>query len=266
MDAGLLTLLSAFAFALGACVASFLNVVIWRVPRGESIVSPPSHCPKCGAAIRWFQNVPVVSWLALRGRCASCRAPISPRYVVVEALGGVLFLAVFLRYGTLWRFGAEGLFVIAVMWTWTALMIAGSFIDFDHKLLPDFTTVGGMALGLFCAMAHVFAFGRPWGYVTWSAIGLVFGFGLLWLCGSLGRRRSAARRWGSGTSSLWARSARCAGRWRCWRRSSCPRRSAPSSASSPPPRRSRAAEGSSRFHSGRTSALDASSGCSAALS
>ena len=181
MDAGLLTLLSAFAFALGACVASFLNVVIWRVPRGESIVSPPSHCPKCGAAIRWFQNVPVVSWLALRGRCASCRAPISPRYVVVEALGGVLFLAVFLRYGTLWRFGAEGLFVIAVMWTWTALMIAGSFIDFDHKLLPDFTTVGGMALGLFCAMAHVFAFGRPWGYVTWSAIGLVFGFGLLWL-------------------------------------------------------------------------------------
>lgn len=181
MDSGLLTILSVFAFALGACIASFLNVVIWRVPRGESIVSPPSHCPKCGAAIRWFQNIPVVSWIALRGRCANCRASISPRYVVVEALGGILFLAVFLRYGTLWRFEPEGLFVIAVMWTWVALMIVGSFIDFDHKLLPDFTTVGGMALGLFCAMVHVFVFGRPWGYVTWSAIGLVFGFGLLWL-------------------------------------------------------------------------------------
>ena len=79
---------SAFSFAMGACIASFLNVVVWRVPRGESIVSPPSHCPKCGAPIRWWQNIPVVSWLALRGKCAKCRAGISPRYILVELLGG----------------------------------------------------------------------------------------------------------------------------------------------------------------------------------
>ena len=88
-----------FSFWTGATIASFLNVVIWRVPRGESIVSPPSHCPKCGAAIRWWQNIPILSWLALRGKCASCRAPISPRYIFVEALGGALFLAAFLKYG-----------------------------------------------------------------------------------------------------------------------------------------------------------------------
>ena len=90
MDDGLVAILGVFAFGLGACVASFLNVVVWRVPRGESIVSPPSHCPKCNAPIRWWQNIPIVSWLALRGRCANCREPISPRYIMVELLGGVL--------------------------------------------------------------------------------------------------------------------------------------------------------------------------------
>ena len=96
MDRGLVYILSFFSFWLGACIASFLNVVIWRVPRGESIVTPPSHCPKCGSSIRWWQNIPILSWLALRGKCASCRAPISPRYILVEMLGGVLFLAAFL--------------------------------------------------------------------------------------------------------------------------------------------------------------------------
>ena len=73
----------AFSFGLGATIASFLNVVIWRVPRGESIVSPPSHCPKCSSPIRWWQNVPIVSWILLRGRCANCKEPISMRYPLV---------------------------------------------------------------------------------------------------------------------------------------------------------------------------------------
>lgn len=161
-------ILCGFSFAMGACIASFLNVVIWRVPRGESIVSPPSHCPKCNSPIRWYQNIPIVSWLALRGKCANCGIAISPRYILVEALGGALFLAAFCKFG-LWA---------PLMWVWIALMIVGSFIDFDHKLLPDFVTVGGMAYGL--AISYWW-FGVGWTGVLYSATGLAVGFGLLWL-------------------------------------------------------------------------------------
>ena len=84
--------LAAFAFVIGACVGSFLNVVIYRLPRGKSLVSPGSHCPKCGHPIRWYDNVPILSWLVLRGRCRDCRAAISARYAVVELITGCLFV------------------------------------------------------------------------------------------------------------------------------------------------------------------------------
>ena len=185
-------ILSAFSFMMGACISSFLNVVIWRVPRGESIVSPPSHCPKCGAEIRWWQNLPILSWLALRGKCAKCRAPISPRYIIVETIGGVLFLAAF------WRFGEFAPF----MWVWLALMIAGSFIDFDHQLLPDFVTVGGMVYGVVLSLASwlvapylrvpalpLYPALQPFAAPPLnSLIGLAFGFSLLWLVRFLGTK------------------------------------------------------------------------------
>ena len=185
-------ILSAFSFMMGACIASFLNVVIWRVPRGESIVSPPSHCPKCGAEIRWWQNLPILSWLALRGKCAKCRAPISPRYIIVETIGGVLFLAAF------WRFGEFAPF----MWVWLALMIAGSFIDFDHQLLPDFVTVGGMVYGVVLSLASwlvapyirvpalpLYPALQPFAAPPLNAlVGLAFGFSLLWLVRFLGTK------------------------------------------------------------------------------
>lgn len=176
---------TAFSFAAGACVASFLNVVIWRLPRGESVVRPPSHCPGCGAMIRWWQNIPVVSWILLLGKCARCRCRISPRYVVVEILGGVLFAGVFLlnipadflQGGV--RDVQAGVLSLAVQWIWVSLMIAGSFIDFDHKLLPDFTTIGGMALGAVNAAALSFFYGS---YVPllFCASGAAAGLGLLW--------------------------------------------------------------------------------------
>lgn len=175
MDRGLFCILCGFSFALGACIASFLNVVIWRVPRGESIVSPPSHCPKCDAPIRWWQNIPILSWLALRGKCAKCRAPISPRYILVELLGGVLFLAAF------WKFGVWAPF----FWIWISLMIVGSFIDFDHQLLPDFVTVGGMVLGVALGVVDSCRL-QAFAPVLWSLGGLAFGFGLLWLVRFLG--------------------------------------------------------------------------------
>ena len=177
------TILSVFSFATGATIGSFLNVVIWRVPRGESIVSPPSHCPKCDAAIRWYQNIPIFSWLVLRGRCANCRASISPRYILVELLGGLLFLAAYLKFGMTCS--------TPVMWIWLALMIVGSMIDFDHKLLPDFVTVGGMILGLVYAGIVQLAGGIPFGLrcpVVQSLFGLGFGFGLLWLVRFLGSK------------------------------------------------------------------------------
>ncbi len=93
-----------FAFLFGTVVGSFLNVVIHRVPLGESIAFPASRCPKCETPIRWYQNIPVISWLALRGRCSACRAPISFRYPVVEALTGLLALAVYIQYGASWYF------------------------------------------------------------------------------------------------------------------------------------------------------------------
>ena len=189
---GLFFILACFSFGLGACIASFLNVVIWRVPRGESIVSPPSHCPKCNVPIKWYQNIPILSWLALRGKCANCKAPISPRYILIETLGGVLFLAAFWKYGTCGDLAVAGLNTV-VVWIWISLMIVGSMIDFDHKLLPDFVTVGGMVLGVAVGAFDSIRL-QSIAPAVWSIAGLVFGFGLLWLIrffGSIAFKREA---------------------------------------------------------------------------
>ena len=187
---GLDFILGCFSFWLGACIASFLNVVIWRVPRGESIVSPPSHCPKCNSLIKWYHNLPIVAWLALRGKCANCKAPISPRYIIIETIGGILFLAVYIEMlgefvvsgGEVPPFAVVGM---VVMWIWTSLMIVGSMIDFDHKLLPDFVTVGGMILGVVWNGVDSALFGS-WLFILDSVAGLVIGFGLMWLIRFIG--------------------------------------------------------------------------------
>jgi leader peptidase (prepilin peptidase)/N-methyltransferase len=126
------TLLAAVCAVLGLCIGSFLNVVIWRVPRGESIVSPPSACPSCGNAIRPRDNVPVLGWLLLRGKCRDCQHPISARYPVVEALTGVLFAVM------AWRFGAQ-VALVAYLWL-AAAGLALALIDIDTKRLPDVIT------------------------------------------------------------------------------------------------------------------------------
>lgn len=186
-------ILSIFSLCLGALIGSFLNVVIWRVPRGESIVMPPSHCPKCNAPIKWHQNIPVFSWLMLSGKCANCREPISRRYPAIEAITAVLFLAAFCRYG----------FFAPIAWIWLSLMVVGSCIDFDLKLLPDFVTVGGMILGVVSSLT-IFALSRFYAFEVagpvpfvpplYSILGLVAGFGFLWLIrffGSLAFKREA---------------------------------------------------------------------------
>jgi leader peptidase (prepilin peptidase)/N-methyltransferase len=129
-----------FAFALGACIGSFLNVVIWRLPRGESLVRPGSHCPACGDAIPFWANVPLVSYALLRGRCRACRAHISARYPLVEALTGAIFAALLLMHGPSAR--------LLVEWTLAAALIAVVFIDLDHHVIPNSITLPGLALGL----------------------------------------------------------------------------------------------------------------------
>jgi len=129
-------------FTLGCVVGSFLNVVIHRLPREESIVSPPSHCPHCRYSIPWYLNIPLVTWLWLRGKCANCGAPISVRYLLVEALTGALFLGCWLVYGET-HSGVALIFCLLM-----AGFVAASFIDFEHFIIPDQITIGGIFAGL----------------------------------------------------------------------------------------------------------------------
>jgi leader peptidase (prepilin peptidase)/N-methyltransferase len=130
-------------FVLGAVFGSFLNVCIRRLPRQESVVRPASRCPRCGAPIRWWQNVPILSWLALRGRCASCGQPISLRYPFVEALNGLLWLAAWLKFGP----QPETLVFLPFL----SGMVVLFFTDLDEQLLPDVVTYPLAAAGLVLA-------------------------------------------------------------------------------------------------------------------
>ena len=132
-------------FTLGCIVGSFLNVVIHRLPLGESVVSPPSHCPHCKYSIPFWLNVPLVTWLWLRGKCANCRAPISPRYFLVELFTGCAFLACWIAFGE--RSAPLALASCLVL----AGFIASSFIDLEHMIIPDELTIGGMIAGFFCS-------------------------------------------------------------------------------------------------------------------
>lgn len=131
-------------FVFGGVVGSFLNVCIHRLPREQSIVHPPSHCPHCGYSIPWYLNIPLVTWWWLHGKCANCKAPISVRYFLVELLTAVLFAACWIRYGH--HYPAVAI-VFCVM---IGGLIAATFIDYEHFIIPDEITIGGMAVG-FCA-------------------------------------------------------------------------------------------------------------------
>jgi len=132
--------LGAFAFALGACIGSFLNVVVWRLPRGESLVHPGSHCPACNAPIPAWANVPLLSYALLRGRCRACGAHISARYPLVEALTGIVFAALLFVHGPTPR--------LLVDWALAAALIAVTFIDLDHRIIPNSITLPGLVIGL----------------------------------------------------------------------------------------------------------------------
>jgi leader peptidase (prepilin peptidase) / N-methyltransferase len=167
---------------VGACIGSFLNVVIWRLPRGESLVHPGSRCPKCGRPIRWFDNLPVLSWLALRGRCRGCRAPIAWRYPAVEALTAALFVLAALEFHDRPFAGAQ----IALL---LAALVAVTYIDIDHRIIPDAITKPGMVVGLALSLVPPFQLHPPdWihGFqpglngLLHSAAGILTGLGVVY--------------------------------------------------------------------------------------
>jgi leader peptidase (prepilin peptidase) / N-methyltransferase len=148
--------LALWSLLLGLVIGSFLNVVIYRVPRHESLIRPGSHCPGCGAAIRWYDNIPVVSWVRLRGRCRSCRTAIAVRYPLVEGMTGVAFLAAF------WSVGASPALFLA--WAFAAVVIALVFINHDTMIVPDRIAVPAILCGLAASIAL-----DPqhwWGYIA----------------------------------------------------------------------------------------------------
>ena len=163
-----------FSGIFGLIIGSFLNVVIWRVPRGESLVRPPSHCPRCERPIRPRDNVPVVSWLLLRGRCRHCGEPISARYPSVELATGVLFAAFAFRFGPHAALPAYLYFA--------AVGVALAMIDFDHKRLPDALTLPSYPVGLALLAVAAGVDGRWWPLER-AAIGmsaLLLFYGVLW--------------------------------------------------------------------------------------
>src|SRR5258706_13295810 len=127
-------------FVFGALVGSFLNVCIGRIPNGESIITPPSHCLKCQTPIAFYDNVPILSWLVLRGRCRFCHAAISPRYLAVELLMGLFSSVIYYRFGLSFSFAISFVFVAA--------LIVISFIDLDVRIVPDVISLPGIILGL----------------------------------------------------------------------------------------------------------------------
>ena len=166
MDA-LNTTLSVGIFAMGAAIGSFLNVCIVRLPKGDSVVSPGSHCPRCKSSIRFYDNIPMLSYLILRGKCRQCKEPISVRYFVVEGLSALMGLALFRS------FGVSGEFAVYVLFFSALLVII--FIDLDTLTIPDIITLPGMLVGVAAS------FLLPRVTMVESLFGLLVGGGVLLL-------------------------------------------------------------------------------------
>lgn len=154
-------------FILGLCFGSFASVIIRRLPLKTNFTTDRSRCPQCNKVIFWWQNIPLISFVILRGRCAHCRAPISWRYPLLEVLMGALFLISYLKFG----------------WTWTLLeilifvfgLVTVSFIDLDHYILPDVFTLSGIVIGLLGAALN------PERSIGSAFAGVLLGGGFLWL-------------------------------------------------------------------------------------
>ena len=180
--------LAGFAFVFGAVVGSFLNACIHRLPRGIRLDQPRrSFCPHCQATIPWYHNLPIVSWLWLRGRCAKCGAPISPRYILVEILTGVVFFALWLKFG---------LPLAPAYMVFAALLIAATFIDFEHYIIPDEITLGGAAAGVIASaiLPGLMDADSHWQGALFSLVAGALGAAALWVIVEAGKMAFGRKR------------------------------------------------------------------------
>jgi len=178
------------AGVFGAILGSFLNVCIVRLPEDQSVVRPRSRCPGCGAAIASYDNVPVLSWLILRGRCRRCRQPISVLYPAVELTVAAIWVGVLWRYGLTWDAVTAGLF--------GTILLGIGVTDARTYLIPDEFTLGGLGLGLALSFRHGLS-----GLVD-ALVGAAFGFGLLFLIAWLGRKWKGEEAMGGGDIKMMA--------------------------------------------------------------
>jgi len=186
----------AFTFAAGAVVGSFLNVCIWRLPTDRSLIWPGSHCPKCLRFIRWYENIPLISYLVLRGRCRRCRARISIRYPIVELITALSFVGLYWLEIVAANGSDDKYWVLAVHCYVVAALIASSLIDLEHQILPDEITWMGLLVGLTASALlpelhdaiHRRLVGLAWvDGLAWSAFGALVGSGLTGGMAVLGR-------------------------------------------------------------------------------
>ena len=188
----------AIAFMFGAIVGSFLNVCIYRLPKGKSIVTPPSHCPKCGKPINWYDNIPLLSYIVLKGRCRSCREPISPGYFIVETVTAVLAVALFAVFGLSHKFTAYCILFSG--------LIVATFVDLEIREIPDEVSLGGLVAGL--ALAAIFP--DVLNAVSWnkaivsSVLGVIAGGGSIYLMGFFGEMIFRKEAMGGGDVKLMA--------------------------------------------------------------
>ena len=187
-----------FVFIMGSIVGSFLNVCIYRLPRCESIVYPPSHCPNCKKNIFWYDNIPILSFLILKGKCRSCKSKISIRYFLVELLTAALLLALFIGFGLTPKF-----FAYAIM---SCGLIIATFVDFEIHEIPDQISLGGILAGLLISYLFPSLFdeaSRMHGFLA-SFIGALTGGGSIYLMGFLGEMAFKKEAMGGGDVKLMA--------------------------------------------------------------
>jgi len=173
-------LFGAFMFIIGAMTGSFLNVCIVRLPLEKSVVFPGSHCVACGTPIHWYDNIPLVSWLVLGGRCRACKEKISFRYWFVELLTGLTFLLLYRHYG-----------VQPVLWPYLVMVsgfIVAVFVDFGYRIIPDEVSIGGMIAGVVFSLIvpQLHATRSPFLGVGFALLGVLVGGGSIYLMGIIG--------------------------------------------------------------------------------
>ncbi len=185
-------------FVFGLLIGSFLNVCIYRMPKNESIIFPASHCPSCNKNIFWYDNIPVISYLALAGKCRFCKAKIRLRYPLVEILTAALLSALFLRFSITPKF-----FVYSIM---TCGLIAATFVDFEITEIPDEISLGGLALGILMALVFPLVMGEATrlGAILASIAGAIVGGGSIYILGVLGKIAFKKEAMGGGDVKLMA--------------------------------------------------------------